>query len=105
MHKIIVLYNPPKDADHFRSYYEGKHLPLAAKLPGLLASRHSFTLHGPAGRSPYFCIWEGEFADEAAAIRAMTSDIGQRVAADGANYADGGMTLIHFTAIAGAALG
>jgi uncharacterized protein (TIGR02118 family) len=101
MHKIIVLYNPPADPKHFRTYYETKHLPLAAKLPGLLASRHSFAINGPAGASPYFCIWEGEFADEAAALDALQSELGKQVAADVANYADGGMTLLHYTAIAG----
>ena len=102
MHKVVVLYNPPADPQHFRSYYETTHLPLAAKLPGLLASRHSFTISGPGGGpSPYFCIWEGEFADEAATARAMQSPIGQQVAADGVNYADGGMTLLQFTAIPG----
>lgn len=101
MHKVVVLYNKPADPKHFRSYYETTHLPLAAKLPGLLASRHSFAINGPAGPSPYFCIWEGEFADEAATLRAMQSEIGRQVAADGVNYADGGMTLLHFTAIPG----
>jgi uncharacterized protein (TIGR02118 family) len=97
MHKIVALYNTPKDPAHFRSYYVGTHLPLAAHLPGLLASRHSFAIQGLGGPAPYFCIWEGEFADEAAAMRAMTSEAGQKVAADTANYADGGMLLFHFT--------
>jgi uncharacterized protein (TIGR02118 family) len=102
MHKVVVLYNPPADPHHFRTYYETKHLPLAAQLPGLLASRHSFSISGPGGApSPFFCIWEGEFADEAATVRAMQSPIGQQVAADGVNYADGGMTLLQFTAIPG----
>lgn len=101
MHKIIVIYNPPQDPDHFRTYYETQHLPLAAQLPGLLSSRYSFSIKGPGGPSPYFCVWEGEFADEAAALNAMQSEIGGKVAADGVNYADGGMTLLHFTALNG----
>lgn len=101
MHKVIVLYNAPADPAHFRAYYESKHLPLAARLPGLRSSRHSFAIHGPGGPSPYFCIWEGEFADEGAALAAMTSEIGAKVAADAANYASGGFTLLHFTPTAG----
>jgi uncharacterized protein (TIGR02118 family) len=61
MRKIVVLYGHPTDADRFRRYYEETHLPLAAKLPGLKASRHSFDLVGTGGSSsPYFCMWEGE---------------------------------------------
>jgi uncharacterized protein (TIGR02118 family) len=101
MHKIVVLYHPPKDPEHFRTYYEQNHLPLAAKLPGLQSSRHSFDLGSPAGASPYFCIWEGEFADAAAAGAAMQSEIGRRVAADTASYADGGLVLFGFTSVEG----
>jgi uncharacterized protein (TIGR02118 family) len=98
MHKVIVLYDAPADPQHFRSYYESKHLPLAARLPGLRSSRYSFAIQGPGGAPPpFFCIWEGEFADEAAAVAAMTSEIGGQVAADVANYADSGFTLMHFT--------
>lgn len=98
MYKIIVLYNTPADPAHFKDYYVNKHLPLAAKLPGLVASRHGFDLQGGGGPAPYFAVWEGEFADGAAAGAAMGSPIGQQVAADVANYADGGFTLFHYAA-------
>jgi uncharacterized protein (TIGR02118 family) len=99
MHKVVVLYNQPADADKFREYYVNNHLPLAAQLPGMLASRHSFEVSG-AGPvpAPFFAIWEGEFADAAAAGAAMMSDIGQKVSADVDNYADGGFTIFQFTA-------
>ncbi len=99
MHKIVVLYNRPKDPAHFREYYVTKHLPLAATFPGLKASRHSFEIASLGSEAPYFAIWEGEFADAAAAQAALMSEIGQRVAADTANYADGGLTILHFTAV------
>ena len=35
MHRLLVLYPPPSDPDHFRSYYQDTHLPLVAKFPGL----------------------------------------------------------------------
>ncbi len=98
MHKVVVLYNTPTEPEHFRSYYVTKHLPLIAQLPGLLASRYSFAIQGPPGpAAPFFCVWEGEFSNEGAALAAMGSDVGQRVAADTANYASGGLTLMHFT--------
>ena len=42
MHKMLVLYNEPKDPAHFRKYYVETHLPLVSKLPNLKASRYSF---------------------------------------------------------------
>jgi len=96
MHRVLALYPPPKDPAHFKKYYVEKHLPLAAQMPGLLSSRHSFVIEGVTGPSPYFCIWEGEFANEAAMAAATQSEIGQKVAADVANYATGGVTILHF---------
>jgi len=96
MHKVLALYPPPKDPVHFKRYYEETHLPLAAQLPGLLASRHTFSIEGVGSPSPYFCIWEGEFADAKAMGDSMESPMGQKVAADVANYATGGVTIIHF---------
>ena len=93
MYQVIALYGAPKDPEHFRSYYVNKHLPLAARLPGLKSSHYSFDIQGTA---PYFCIWQGVFADAGAALAAMGSDIGAQVAADVSNYADGGFTLLHF---------
>jgi 4-carboxymuconolactone decarboxylase len=96
MHKILALYPPPKDPTHFKKYYEEKHLPLAGQIPGLLSSRHTFAIEGVASPSPYFCIWEGEFANAASFAASMQSEIGQKVAADIANYATGGVTILHF---------
>ena len=96
MHKVVALYPPPKDPTHFKRYYEETHLPLAAQLPGLLSSRHTFSIEGVGNPSPYFCIWEGEFASAAAMAASIESPIGQKVAADVANYATGGVTMLHF---------
>jgi 4-carboxymuconolactone decarboxylase len=96
MHKLLVLYPPPADPANFKRYYEEKHLPLAAQLPGLLSSRHTFSVEGVGNPSPYFCIWEGEFPDAQTMAAAMGSPMGQKVAADVANYATGGATVLHF---------
>jgi len=96
MHRVLVLYPAPKDPAHFKKYYEETHLPLASQLPGLLSSRYSFSLEGVGAASPYFCVWEGEFASAAAMGAAMASPIGQKVAADIGNYATGGATVLHF---------
>ena len=62
MHKLVVLYNEPKDPTHFRKYYVETHLPLVSKLPNLKASRYSFDVKplGP-GKAAYFCVFEAEF--------------------------------------------
>jgi 4-carboxymuconolactone decarboxylase len=96
MHKVLAMYSPPKDPAHFKRYYEGTHLPLAAQLPGLISSRYSFAIEGMETSSPYFCIWEGEFASEGGMNAAIQSPAGQKVVADVANYATGGVTIIHY---------
>lgn len=98
MHIVLALYSQPKDPSHFKRYYEEKHLPLALQMPGLLYSRHSFSIVGVGSESPFFCIWEGAFANEAAMGAAMQSPIGQQVAADVPNYASGGVAIVHFDA-------
>lgn len=96
MHRLTVLYKRPADADHFREYYVNTHLPLAAKLPELRHMRYSFEVAGVGGPSSYFAIWEGEFDSADAMGAALASDKGKAVAADVANYATGGVEMLHF---------
>ncbi|MEI9851575.1 MAG: EthD family reductase [Sphingomonas sp.] len=58
MYRVLVLYSRPDDPDHFRDYYVGTHLPLAAALPGLVSSRYTFDVRSPHGDPPFFCIWK-----------------------------------------------
>lgn len=96
MHRLVALYGHPTDPGHFRDYYVRVHVPLAADLPGLLAHRHSFDVHAVGGQSPWFCVFEGDFADAGSFTAALASPQGQAVAADIANYASGGVTLLHY---------
>lgn len=96
MYRLTVLYPPPVDPDHFRDYYVSTHLPLAAKLPGLRAMRHSVDVSGIEGASPFFAIWEGEFDSVADMAAALGSEQGQAVVADVPNYATGGAQIIHY---------
>ncbi len=96
MYRMQVLYPPPKDPAHFKHYYVETHLPLAAKMPGLRASRYSFDIGAMGGPSPYFCIFEAEFDDAAAMNAALRSPEGKAVAADVPNYASGGATILHY---------
>lgn len=97
MHKIVVLYPPQPDPEAFMAYYTRTHIPLARKLPGLIAMRYSFEVAGVApGEPPYSCVFEAEFSDGAALGAAMGSPEGQAVAADVANFAQIPPTLIHY---------
>ena len=88
--------SPPSDPDHFRSYYEDTHLPLAAKLPGLRAYRYSFDIATIEGASPYYCVFEADFDDAAALSAARASTEGQAVRADVPNYASGGAVVLDY---------
>ncbi len=101
MHKLVVLYPHPTSPDKFRRYYTDTHLLLAKQLPGLRASRHTFEVKGIGAKSPYFCIWEGDFDSVESMGQAMNSPDGQKVSADVPNYATGGAVVLHYEAIAG----
>ena len=55
-----MLYQQPADPAHFREYYVNSHLPLVRKMPHVMSFGYSFEV---AGDSPYFAIFEAEFAD------------------------------------------
>jgi uncharacterized protein (TIGR02118 family) len=97
MHRLLVLYNEPKDPAHFRKYYVEKHVPLASKMSGIKNAHYSFDakLLG-TDKAAYFCIFEADFDSEAALMSALGSKEGQAVAGDVPNYASGGVTMIHF---------
>jgi len=96
MHKLVVLYPPPTDPEHFREYYVNTHLPLAVKMPGILAWRYSFDVASAPGESPYFAIFEADFEDAKALGAAMSSPEGAAAAADMPNYATGGTLALNY---------
>ena len=101
MHRLLVLYPPPSDRDHFRSHYEGTHLPLVAKLPGLRGYRYGIDVAVAEGESPYYCVFEADFDDAAAYSAAMETPAGQAVRADVPNYATGGAVVLTYELRAG----
>ena len=96
MHKLVVLYPAPTDPAQFENYYRTVHLPLAQKLPGALAVRFSLAIDAAASPSPYFAVFEADFADGAALEAAMASSAGRAVAADVPNYATGGAIVLNY---------
>jgi uncharacterized protein (TIGR02118 family) len=101
VHRLLVLYRPPTDPDHFRSYYEETHLKLVAELPGLRGYRYAFDVATAEGDSPYFCVFEADFDDAAAYGVAMGTPQGQATRADVANYATGGAVVLNYELRAG----
>jgi uncharacterized protein (TIGR02118 family) len=96
MAQVLVLYNTPANAEAFDAYYRATHVPIAKKLPGLL----SYTINAQpprmvAGTAPHR-VAVLEFADMAAIDAALTSPEGQATAADLANFAQAGVTIMIF---------
>jgi uncharacterized protein (TIGR02118 family) len=96
MHRVLVLYLPPDDAQAFQTYYEEIHLPLAAELPGQRSLRYTLDVTAADGPSPYFAVAEAEFDDAESLGAALTSPAGQRVLADIPNYATGGAVVLTY---------
>ncbi len=95
MIKGTVLYGHPKDADAFEKYYSETHLSLVAKTNGIVKAEYTKFLPGPDGSAPaYYRMAELYFEGPAEMQQALTSPEGQAMAADLANFATGGITMI-----------
>lgn len=97
MHKLIVLYKNPPDFDHFRRHYEGSHLPLVRKVPGVIEARVSFAPgNGQGGASPYAAIGETLFESTEAMLNSLLTPEGQALIADAAHYEGTEFEMIDF---------
>ena len=95
MFQITVLYAHPADKTAFDKHYSDVHIPLVAKVPGLQRYTVSYPVPGPDGAAPaYYLVAVLEFADGAAAAAGMGSPEGKATAADLANFAQAGVTLL-----------
>ena len=94
MAQVVALYHPPADPAAFERYYYATHIPIAKKIPGLRSYRIS---NGPvqalAGNAPHL-VAILEFDSMADISSALASPEGQATAADLANFATGGVTLL-----------
>ena len=94
MAQILVLYNTPADPAAFDSYYRQTHIPLAQKVPGLRSySINDGPVQALAGSAPYL-VAILTFDSMADVNAALASPEGQAAAADLANFASGGATLL-----------
>jgi uncharacterized protein (TIGR02118 family) len=94
MAQLVVLYNKPADPAAFDRYYHQTHAPLAKKIPGL---RSYVISDGPvqalAGTASHF-VAILTFDSMADLNAALASPEGQAAAADLANFASAGVTLL-----------
>jgi uncharacterized protein (TIGR02118 family) len=96
MHRLLVAYPKPADPAAFMDYYIGKHLPLARKLPGLVACRHLLPRAVGPGEPAHYLLFEADFESEAAMMEALGSEVGAKLAADVPNYSLAGASLMHY---------
>src|ERR1019366_3884411 len=95
MAKLLVLYNEPADPAAFERYYFETHVPIANKIRGV----RSYTVSKGkpamvAGNVSPHLIAELEFDSMDDLQAAMASPEGQAAAADVANFAQAGVTLL-----------
>jgi uncharacterized protein (TIGR02118 family) len=95
VYQLTVLYNQPEDAATFDKYYDDVHTPLATKIPNLQRLTVSRPGPDPDGNPPtFYLVAVLEFTDEATFGAALSSAEGQAAAADLANFATTGATML-----------
>ena len=95
MVKLVVAYGAPEDPAAFEGYYAATHTPLVHKIPNLRRFEAGKVLGTPDGSpAPYFFIAELLFDDIETMQAALGSPEGAATAADVANFASGGATLM-----------
>ncbi len=95
MIKVTVLYGHPTDAGAFEKYYAETHLPIALKATGIVKAEYTKFLPAPDDTaSAYYRMAELYFNDPAQMQQTMDSTEGKAMAADLANFATGGVTIL-----------
>lgn len=95
MIKATLLYGHPVDPDVFEKYYVETHLPIAAQMKGVTKLALTKFLSAPdGGKAAYYRMAELFFEDPQQLQETMNSPEGQAAAADLANFATGGVTMI-----------
>jgi len=96
VHRLVVNYGQPQDPGAFDDYYRDTHAPLASGMPGLI--RYTVGRVQPLDPSqpgPYL-VAELDFESEQAMGEAFASNEGRSAGADTANFATGGVTMVHY---------
>ncbi|HJS40113.1 MAG TPA: EthD family reductase [Sphingomicrobium sp.] len=94
MKKMIVLYKTPADPEAFMRHYREKHLPLVARIPGLVKTELTLVERTLMGEQGNFLLAELYFADAESFKAAMKSTENAATGADLANFAEGLATVM-----------
>jgi uncharacterized protein (TIGR02118 family) len=96
VHRLVVSYGQPQDPAAFDAYYRDTHAPLALAQPGLVRFTygHARSLD-PDQPGPYL-VAELDFDSEQAMVESMGTPEGRAAGKDVANFATGGVTIVHF---------
>ncbi|MCG2459267.1 EthD family reductase [Flavobacteriaceae bacterium F89] len=95
MIKLTALYGHPTDAKAFEEYYANAHMAKASKMTGYeKLELTKFTGAPDGGKPAYYRMAEFWFSSPEAMQAMMGSPEGVAVAADLANFATGGATLL-----------
>jgi uncharacterized protein (TIGR02118 family) len=94
MFKVTVLYNHPVDPEAFEKYYAEIHTPLAMKIPGLKNFDVTKFVETPQGKPSFYRMAELSFASAEEMQAGFDSPEGQATAADLANFATGGLSML-----------
>ncbi len=95
MYKVTVLYGHPTNTEAFEKYYAETHLPLAAKMKGVIRVELTKFVAAPGGGKPAsYRMAELYFLSQADMDRTLSSPEGQATVADLANFATGGVTVL-----------
>ncbi len=97
MTRLLVIYNRPADPAAFNRYYAETHIPIAQRIPGLRS--YTISAGSPAvlaGDAAPHLIAELDFGSQADLQAALASEEGKAAAADLANFAQAGVSLLAF---------
>jgi|SRR4030095_4165781 uncharacterized protein (TIGR02118 family) len=87
MIKLVALYKTPDDKEFFDNHYSEVHMPIVAKIPGLVKSEVSKLKALPGAESGYYMMTEMYYNDMDSFNAAMASPEGKASAKDLANFA------------------
>ena len=87
MVKLIAMYKTPSDIEAFDKHYNEIHMPLVAKIPGLIKSEVSKLKALPGTESNFYMMTEMYYENMDAFNAAMGSAEGKASARDLMNFA------------------
>ena len=96
MARLLVIYNYPENPEAFNSYYRETHMPIFDKVPGVRSLSFSAGAPEVVAGAPVYLVVEVAFDSMRDLRAALASPEGQAAAADLANYAQAGVTILAY---------